>query len=229
MRELMSSIITHSALRKRGKNMINPFKYSGISRGETFCNRKKEIADLVRTIENSENLFVYSERRIGKTSLIKRVLEELPNDHYISAYVDLWPTDGEHDFVNKVAKAIAESMSTTVEKVLKVASALFGRLTPTITIDEEGKPVVSFGIGPEKIDEVVLEEVMEAPMKIAEKESKKVVVVFDEFQQILEYGDDLVERKLRSIIQFHDKVSYIFLGSRKHLIKKMFLDKSVKS
>ena len=141
----------------------------------------------------------------------------------------MWPTDGEHDFVNKVAKAIAESMSTTVEKVLKVASALFGRLTPTITIDEEGKPVVSFGIGPEKIDEVVLEEVMEAPMKIAEKESKKVVVVFDEFQQILEYGDDLVERKLRSIIQFHDKVSYIFLGSRKHLIKKMFLDKSVKS
>jgi hypothetical protein len=35
-----------------------------------------------------------------------------------------------------------------------------------------------------------------------------------------------VERRLRSVIQKHKDVSYIFLGSRKHLIQKMFLDQS---
>jgi hypothetical protein len=52
------------------------------------------------------------------------------------------------------------------------------------------------------------------------------VVVFDEFQRILEYGSDLTERTLRSVIQNQEDVSYIFLGSRKHLVQEMFLDKS---
>ena len=52
------------------------------------------------------------------------------------------------------------------------------------------------------------------------------MVVFDEFQQVLGYGSDKVERQLRSIIQTQADVSYIFLGSRRHLIQKMFLDRS---
>ena len=60
-----------------------------------------------------------------------------------------------------------------------------------------------------------------APAEIAVRGNRKVVVVFDEFQQILEYGGGMVERRLRSIIQNHEDVSYIFLGSRKHLIQKV--------
>ena len=37
---------------------------------------------------------MYSERRLGKTSLIQAVLGQLPRS-YAAAYVDLWPTDGE--------------------------------------------------------------------------------------------------------------------------------------
>src|SRR5207248_10453554 len=61
---------------------------------------------------------------------------------------------------------------------------------------------------------------------IGSKNGPRVVVVMDEFQQMLEYGSELVERKLRSVIQNHRGVSYIFLGSRKHLIQKMVLDKN---
>jgi uncharacterized protein len=43
---------------------------------------------------------------------------------------------------------------------------------------------------------------------------------------MLEYESDAVERRLRSIIQKQQDVAYIFLGSRKHLIQKMFLDRS---
>ena len=35
-----------------------------------------------------------------------------------------------------------------------------------------------------------------------------------------------MEKKLRSVIQNHRDVAYIFLGSRKHLIEKMFMDRS---
>jgi len=52
------------------------------------------------------------------------------------------------------------------------------------------------------------------------------VIVFDEFQRILEYGSDVVERTLRSVIQKQEHVAYLFLGSRKHMIQRMFLDES---
>jgi AAA+ ATPase superfamily predicted ATPase len=40
-------------------------------------------------MENSERLFLYSERRLGKTSLVLRVLKGLDREQYVAAYVDL--------------------------------------------------------------------------------------------------------------------------------------------
>jgi hypothetical protein len=206
--------------------MKNPFQYGGIVEGPAFCNRKKELADIGAAVESSEKLFLYSERRLGKTSLVHTALRQLPKGRYSSAYIDLWPTDGEPSFVATTARAITESTSSTAGQLLEVAKQLFSRLTPSVTADAEGKPKVTFGFsmtgppGPE------IEEVLAAPAKIAEQGKRKVVIVFDEIQQMLEYESDLVERRLRSIIQTHRDVSYIFLGSRKHLIQKMFLDRS---
>jgi len=58
--------------------MRNPFQYGGVVSGEAFCNREKELADLLRAMENSEKLFVFSERRYGKTSLVRAALGRLP-------------------------------------------------------------------------------------------------------------------------------------------------------
>ena len=58
--------------------MKNPFEYGGVVSGGAFCNREKELADLVRAMENAEKLFVFSERRYGKTSLVRAALAKLP-------------------------------------------------------------------------------------------------------------------------------------------------------
>ncbi len=206
--------------------MRNPFEYGGVVSGDAFCNRDKETSDLVRTMENAEKLFVLSERRFGKTSLVQAALSKLPKKGYISAYVDLWPTDSEATFATALAKAITESTSTSVEKVLATAKRFFGSLSPSVTTDEEGKPVLTFGLARHARVGPALDEVLETPARLVAKGGPRVVVVFDEFQQILEYGNDYVERKLRSVIQNHRRVSYLFLGSRKHLIRKMVLDRN---
>src|SRR5437867_1078957 len=36
--------------------MKNPFEYGGVVSGEAFCNRQKEIGDLLRAMENAEKL-----------------------------------------------------------------------------------------------------------------------------------------------------------------------------
>ena len=70
--------------------------------------------------------------------------QEIADPHtYATAYVDLWPTDGAVSFVTVTAKAIAEAMSSSAEQLLKTAKEFFGQLTPSVTLDEQGRPKVS--------------------------------------------------------------------------------------
>lgn len=206
--------------------MRNPFRYGGVVGQDAFCNRERELSDLLRAMENGDRLFVLSERRMGKTSLVKLALDQLDPDGFITVYVDLWPTEGELTFASAMAKAISESVSNTADRLLKTAKQFFGRLAPSVTIDDAGNPQVTFELrsvdnaGPE------LEAVLDAPFRLAQQTRQKVVVVLDEFQQVSQYGSDLVERNLRSTIQTHEGVAYVFLGSRKHLVNRMFLDEA---
>jgi hypothetical protein len=52
-------MITQNALREV-RNMKNPFQYGGVVRGDAFCNRKKEVEDLLRAMENIRKLGVRS-------------------------------------------------------------------------------------------------------------------------------------------------------------------------
>lgn len=204
--------------------MRNPFKYGSVVEERTFCNREQERKDLRRAIDNAGRLFLYAERRMGKTSLMRRVLDGLSQEEYITAYVDLWPTETPAEFAAALAKALAEATSTTAGKLLNTAQDLFSHLRPSVTVDESGAPVLTFGAAAPTGSEPELEEVLAAPRKLAREDGRRILVVFDEFQQIVEYDEGQVERKLRSAIQHHDEVAYLFLGSRKHLIQAMFLD-----
>jgi AAA+ ATPase superfamily predicted ATPase len=206
--------------------MKNPFEYGGVVSGKAFCNRTQEVFDLLRAMENGEKLLMYAERRMGKTSLVKRALERISKKLYATAYIDLWPTDGEVSFVTTTAKSIVEAMSPTPRKLLLTAKKLFSQLLPSLTLADDGRPLLMFGLSRLASSQPALEEVLNAPARIAASDKKKVVIVFDEFQQLLEYETDLVERRLRSIIQKQRNVSYLFLGSRRHLIQKLFLNKS---
>jgi hypothetical protein len=204
----------------------NPFQYGNVVAGDAFCNRRSELHDLRRAVENGERLFVYSERRLGKTSLVKAVLNSIPTKQFIGVYVDLWPTDSETSFASSAARAISQAVCSTSSKMLDTAKLLFTRLVPSITLDQQGQPSLSFGAATPRKLELELEEVLRAPAIIAAREKRRIAVVFDEIQRIQDYESDLVERKLRSVIQHQADVCYLFLGSRKHLIQQMFLDKS---
>ncbi len=54
------------------------------------------------------------------------------------------------------------------------------------------------------------------------KRGKLVAVFFDEFQEINILDGKNLQCELRSVIQHHDNVSYIFSGSKYHLFQTMF-------
>lgn len=206
--------------------MQNPFTYGGVVGAEAFCNRRRELTDLKRFIENGDRVFLYSERRLGKTSLVKRALEQLPRKQVLGAYVDLWPTDNETGMAAAIARAISHSLATTPSKVLEAAQEFFSRLLPNLKVDGSGVPQLSFSLKDTAPQAPALEEVLRVPGEIARRKDKRVALVLDEFQRILEYGSDRAERILRSAMQEQPEVAFLFLGSRKHLVRGMFLDQN---
>jgi hypothetical protein len=87
---------------------------------------------------------------------------------------------------------------------------------------DEGRPQIEFGVNRQANVIPYLEDVLTAIKKYADGKKKRATVVLDEFQQITFFGDDKVEKQIRTEIQNHRNVSYIFMGSKKHLIHDMF-------
>jgi len=56
------------------------------------------------------------------------------------------------------------------------------------------------------------------------EEKSRPIVVFDEFQDLL-LLDKSLDKRLRAVIQFHQHVNFVFLGSAESLMKQIFENK----
>ncbi len=203
--------------------MVNPFKFGEAVKGEYFTNRKKEIKDITEYIKAGQNLFIYSYRRIGKTSLIKNVLEILTKrKEIIAVYVDIQQVTSIGEFIEVYSSSISRALITKKEKLEKISN-FFRRIVPSFEVDSAGTWKVSFDFSKTRSNlEKTIEEIFEMPRKIAFSYKKRVVVVFDEFQEIEGLNGKSFEKKMRSFIQYHSDVCYVFIGSKMHVIMDMF-------
>ena len=99
--------------------MKNPFVYGETVSGENFCNRTVEIKELVADIINCQNVIIFSPRRYGKTSLIKKVLDRVKRKGILTFYVDLYPAINKNRFVEIYAGAISSGLPGGVHQVAK--------------------------------------------------------------------------------------------------------------
>jgi AAA+ ATPase superfamily predicted ATPase len=85
--------------------MENPFSYSDYVTGEAFCNKAQEQKDLIYYAQNSQNVLLYSHRRMGKTSLVHQVKHRLKKAKPTvnSIYIDLYGSLSENDFIKQMA------------------------------------------------------------------------------------------------------------------------------
>lgn len=202
--------------------MHNPFLYGQSVTDENFCNRVKELDDIRRHTASGQNLFIYSHRRLGKTSLVRQALRQLDKDKkVVSCFLDMERVTSQAQFVELYAQALG-NLLVRLDKVEKIRS-LFRSLIPKVDFSPTGEVSVSveFAKSTSSIERC-LSEVMDLPQKLAEKYKKRVIVVFDEFQEVAGLDGARFEKTLRSFIQHHKDVCYIFMGSKTHVIIDMF-------
>jgi len=205
--------------------MQNPFIFGDVVSGRDFADRQREIDELTRDLLSLTNIIIASPRRYGKTSLILEVFRHLQTRDVLTAYVDLFPATSRARFIEIYAGALSQASRGKLEEAISFLREIIP--TPKIVIRPNGVPGIEIELRrTRKDDEALLQSVLDAPQKLAERKKQSAVVAFDEFQEIENLDGEQMQREIRSRIQHHSKVAYVFAGSRKHLLDRIFADKT---
>lgn len=202
--------------------MGKAFVYGMSVGGDNFTDRIEETKRIKLDFENGINVILISPRRMGKTSLIKKVISEMDSPEIKVVYMDIYDCRSEYDFYNRFAETMMKSTGNQLEQVMENIKRFLVRVSPKLSFSPEPNSEfsVSLGITPRDYSP---EEILDLPERIAKEQGIRIVVCIDEFQQIGEFADSLtVQKRLRGVWQHHQHVSYSFFGSKKHLMENIF-------
>jgi hypothetical protein len=207
----------------------NPFRYGALALDETFTDREAELAELKRDVLNGQDLVILGRRRFGKSSLVLRAAQDLIARKVLVAYCDLMTAPTKARFAEKLAKTIHEDIASPLFRIREKAIAVFRglRVEPRITIDPDDGSL-SFGFdaayAPADID-ATIEKLLALPGELGADRRRKVALVLDEFQEITAI-DAAYPKLMRAVFQTQPEVAHVYLGSKRHLMQRIFNDEN---
>lgn len=207
---------------------MNPFFLGSIRADEKMCDREQETAQLSLHARNSTHIVVVSARRLGKTSLVWRVMRELEGEGIIPIYVDLYSVTSKQNLVEKLAAAITKGIgkSLSTESFFKTIQRLFTRIIPSVEMKPDGISVSARFDSSVPIH-LLISDVLDSLEKYVVENNAKCLLVFDEFQQITELESSKeIEGLLREKLQASRSISAFFVGSKRRILEDMFTNKS---
>ena len=207
--------------------MSKPFVYGTAVFGENFTDRKAETKRLRMNFEAGLNTILISPRRTGKTSLVYRSVEQIEDPSVKVVMIDIYDCRDEYEFYERFASAILKGLATKAEQAIDLAKNFLSRLSPKIALSPDPTQdfSISFGVGP-KTEKP--EDILDLPEQIARKRNWNIVICIDEFQQIGEFPESMAfQKKVRGIWQLQKRVTYCVFGSKKHMMDRLFQDKSM--
>ena len=204
--------------------MENPFNYLQFATGDQFYDRREVRKDLLsRFLSGQSNVVLYGPRRYGKSSLVAELVGDLEKAGIPCVTLDVVKVPSIDLFVSAYATKVYRRLAPVKFEFRKIGMFLKS-LRPKMTIDQAGEAGLSFEPSDVPIGSEALTEVLDLPQKLLSAKGR-AVIVFDEFQEVKDLlPNDRFERVMRSAIQSHRNVSYIFLGSRYHILRRMFTD-----
>ena len=205
---------------------VNPFRFGALALDDAFTDRKDEIAELKADVRNGQDVVIFAPRRYGKTSLVWRASQELVREKVLVASVDLMTTPTPAKLAEKLARAIHDDVATPLLRAkerLKIFSDL--RVRPTITVEPEtGNVAFRFAVTERGEDlHATIERLLELPGELAADRGRTVALVLDEFQEVADI-DPKLPRLMRAVFQAQPEVAHVYLGSKRHMMRRIFSD-----
>ena len=203
------------------KNMKLPFKVGKPVGDEYFIDRNNEIRELNRHISSMSNTCLLGMRRMGKTSILFKIVKEI--DEPIAVYVNCYGVPDKKRFASLYSDSIKDAYiahsgdgkyTSAIKKYIKKSvDHLAYQLTDMdASVGQYFK--IRVGIKQKDIDlDILLEDSINYAERLGKNKGKRFVIILDEFQDIgSRWGDEFLKR-FRSIVEKQKHVCYVFCGS----------------
>jgi AAA+ ATPase superfamily predicted ATPase len=195
--------------------MNNPFKFGSVVDKPYFIDRHEEIRKVKSILRSENHLIIISPRRFGKTSLILKVIKEINRP---AVLLDLQIITNTEDLAAQLLKRLYRLFP--FEKIKQLIKNF--RIIPNIIVNPINNEVdISFQTDSSRT--ILVDDVLNLIEKVSNQKNK-MIVIFDEFQEIKNI-DKTLDKQLRSTIQHHKKINYVFLGSQESLMRDIFEQK----
>ncbi len=202
----------------------SPFQFGTLATDSNFVDRIEDRAMLKQMLSSNINVMLISPRRWGKSSLVKKAMEELTaeDDKVKVCYIDAFSIASEAEFYRIFASKVIACASSKVEKWIADAKKFLAGVVPQIVINDQVTNFMAFDMKfvPQEQDKLTI---LQLPQLLAEEKGIRIIVCIDEFQQLAtlaEYKD--MEGKMRSVWQHQQDVSYCLYGSKRNMMLNIF-------
>ena len=205
----------------------------------TLSIEKKRLKKLTAILSGTakgdiNNAILLGLRRTGKSSILLNIQEKLSkNKKTIPVIFDSYGISTKERFgrayMNKVLNSYAEHTGdkSYKEKITKIFSENFDNVKDKLLEFDIGvSEFVTFHtkFREPKIDEdELLEHALRYTEKLGDDKDISFVVMIDEFQELLKWGDEFLGM-FRRLMQSQSRVAYVFSGSAPTIMKQMIYD-----
>lgn len=201
--------------------MVPPFRYEEPLAPDELIDREPELAELTRRAEAGRNTRLTAPRRYGKTSLLGRLVRDVRDAGGAAVLVDLYGVLTPSDVATRIDVAFERQLDGALRRWW---AGVRRTLAPSASVGAGPIRVQTAGAPLADPDRVLLER-LALPARLRERHGKAVCVVFDEFQSLLAAGSEL-DALVRSEIQHHRDVAYVFAGSHPGMMRGLFADRT---
>jgi hypothetical protein len=206
---------------------VNHFIYEKFCNQENFTCISDELKQLDKLITNKKNIFLFSKRKFGKTSLIKEFFKmTIDKDKYLTIYIDIFSVISAIEFCKLFYKRIASSLPYDHANILKELKVIFTKVNFSATMNNDGS--LEFEISLLSYEQTeLMADIYKGLRKIHVNIKKQIVIAFDEFWQLKLIKNYKIDNILKEYIIEDENINYIFTGSKNRLLKDMFFKKKM--
>ena len=219
--------------------MEQPFVVGKPVTGKYFIDREKELKRLSAILSGTSkgdinNVILLGLRRTGKSSILLNIKDKFSkNKKIIPVIFDAYGISTKErfsrSFINKVLDSYVEETGNKAykEKIKKLLSQKYDKIKNKLSnFDIVVSEFVTFHTKFRETianEDELLEDALQYPEKLGNNKKITFVIMIDEFQELLKWGDEFL-KMFRRLVQSQSHIAYVLSGSAPTVMKEMVYD-----
>jgi hypothetical protein len=189
----------------------NPFPLSYQLTPDQFCNRELEFKKVIESIKKNKPVLLKGIRRIGKTSLLKKIEHDFKIQKNINVfYIDLYAARNQADFIKHFARQSIGKSDPNNLKLMRDIANYFTYLRPFIEYSAiDGTSTINFNLDQEYSAQLTIEQLF----SFLEKLTSPSIIIIDEIQQLSSFNESLTADFLFKNITLSKNIQVIYSAS----------------